>query len=78
MQNQQGGSEADEGESSSSPRVQDALANFREQWQRELKISPKREVPSHSNSGKTSSIETHELSTEDKVRIFNLNLKRNF
>ncbi|CAG5087429.1 Similar to FBXO9: F-box only protein 9 (Bos taurus) [Cotesia congregata] len=70
--NQQGGSEADEGadegESSSSPRIQDALANFREQWQRELKISPKKEVPSHSKSGKTSSIETHELSTEDKAK----------
>ncbi|XP_057332235.1 F-box only protein 9 [Microplitis mediator] len=64
--NQQGDEGADEGESSSSssPSVQDALANFREQWQRELKISPKKEVPSHSAK---SSID-HELSTEDRAK----------
>ncbi|XP_015117519.1 F-box only protein 9 [Diachasma alloeum] len=66
------GGDDQEESSSSNFNVEDALTSFREQWQRELEISPKRDL---NKSNKTSNIETieEELSIETKAK--NLFLK---
>ena len=45
------GGDDQEGSSFSETNIEDALTSFREQWQRELEISPKRETPNAHSSG---------------------------
>lgn len=49
--------------------IEDALTSFREQWQRELTISPKRDIP-RTYSPKQPNIEvaSDEASIENRVR----------
>lgn len=48
--------------------IEDALTSFREQWQRELTISPKRDIPrTHSSKQPSIEVGSDEASIESRV-----------
>lgn len=48
--------------------IEDALTSFREQWQRELTISPKRDIPrTHSPKQPSIEVASDEASIESRV-----------